>query len=111
MTDDTSQPPAPQPGWVATVTLEWVEQGSGLYTRLRWPNGTVEPFFTDNVASLDWSPPQPPPWEPKIGQPACIGFEPVIVRGLHNGLAWVEDLDGDMDEEGIANLSPPKEGA
>lgn len=105
-----SQPSAPQPGWVATVTLEWVGTQGSYYTRIRWPNGAVEPFETANVDPLDWQPPPPPPWEPVVGEDADWKGDLVIVRALFEGRAWVEDFEGDLVTADLSDLSPPEGG-
>ncbi len=106
-----SQPPAPQPGWVATVTLTFVE-AHPTFPCVAFPNGIVEEFPFDAISALDWSPPPPPPWEPEIGKEADWYGTPVTLRGVHGLVAWVERLGGIFETVSIANLrQPPKGGA
>lgn len=111
---DPSPPPAPQPGWVATVTLEWATQSADDRTacvRIKWPNGRIEPVYRASVIDLPWQPPPPPPWEPEIGGRAWYHGMTYVVRDMHNDFAWCEDVDGDMYSIPVSGLSPPKGGA
>jgi hypothetical protein len=109
MTEDTSQPPAPQPGWVATVTLTAaiVEQNT---ITAAGPNGELI-YVGRLVGDLDWSPPPPPPWEPKIDGRAHWLDEDVTIRAIRYQKAWVEMDGGSLDTAALSSLSPPKGGA
>ncbi len=110
MTDDTSQPPAPQPGCVATVTLTFVE-AHPTFPCVAFPNGIVEEFPFDAISALDWSPPLPPPWEPEIGEIAYWpGTGAVIVHAIKGEWAWVEGNAGPRTAL-LSKPSPPKGGA
>lgn len=111
MTDDTSQPPAPQPGWVATVTLTIVTVRANAHIYVTLPNGSGAFIPKSDLASFSFAPPPPPPWEPEIGKPAWHHGMTYVVRGLHNDFAWCEDVDGDMYSIPVSDLSPPKGGA
>ena len=110
MTDDTSKPPAPQPGWVATVTLELVDDRDGSFWAVKWPDGTINTIAQSRLAACHWSPPPPPPWEPEIGKDADWRGDLVIVRGIFEGRAWLEDFEGDLVTVSLSDLSPPKGG-
>lgn len=105
-----SQPPAPQPGWVATVELRFFENQGGM-AGITFPSGWTHYVDPRTIDKLDWSPPPPPPWEPEIGKPAYLFGENHVVRGIYNGFAWAENVDGDMYSAPISDISPPKGGA
>jgi hypothetical protein len=109
-----SQPPAPQPGWVATVTLEWAPQSAGDRSAcvcIKWPNGNSEAVYRASVIDLPWSPPPPPPWEPEIGKEATYQGNDVTVLFIGREMAMVEDRYRNEYEATLSDLSPPKGGA
>jgi hypothetical protein len=112
-----SQPPAPQPGWVATVTLKWVGKEDPNDPRsmieVKWPDGSFDLYSASTLASLDWQPPPPPPWEPEVGKRAyCSTYEcDVIVKAMDYMEAWVHvDEKVGNDTVWLSDLSPPKGG-
>lgn len=108
-----SQPPAPQPGkgWIVnSVSLKIVDQFPD-YWLIEFGDGTTDEISKKALAGLPWSPPPPPPWEPEVGKEACWLGDLVIVRGIFEGRAWVEDSDGDLVTIPLSKLSPPKGGA
>jgi hypothetical protein len=110
MTDDTSQPPAPQPGWVATVTIKMVEPGE-FYHAVEFPNGRGEEVHVECLSDAAWSPPPPPPWEPEIGELVYLaGTGAVVVHAIKGEWAWIEGGGGPQTAR-LCDLCPPKGGA
>lgn len=108
-----SQPPAPQPGkgWIVNcVSLKIVDEFPD-YWLIEFGDGTTDEISKKALAGLPWQPPPPPPWEPKVGGDADWKGDLVIVRGIFEGRAWVEDFDGDLVTVSLSDLSPPKGGA
>jgi hypothetical protein len=102
-----SQSPAPQPGWVATAELRFFENQGGM-AGITFPSGWTHYVDPRTIDNLDWQPPPPPPWEPEIGKDADWKGDLVIVRGIFEGRAWLEDFDGDLVTVSLSDLSPPK---
>ena len=107
-----SRPPAPQPGWVATVTLTFIEEHP-TFPCVAFPNGIVEEFPFDAIRALDWQPPPPPPWEPEVGEMADWPHVDVSVTigAIYKGKALVESASGAVYIADLSDLSPPKGGA
>jgi hypothetical protein len=105
-----SQPPAPQPGWVATVTIKMVEPGEFCHT-VEFPNGLSEEVPVACFSDVDWSPPPLPPWEPEIGKGATYQNNDVTVLFIGREMAMVEDRYRNEYEATLSDLSPPKGGA
>ncbi len=106
-----SQPPAPQPGWVATVqiTVDEINRAGHIYVTL--PNGSRAFLPKDEAASFAFAPPPPPPWEPEIGKEATYQSNDVTVLFIGREMAMVEDRYRNEYEATISDLSPPKGGA
>jgi hypothetical protein len=103
-----SQPPAPQPGWVATVTIEATEHLFGKWPRVCFPGDHYVDLPRAVFDALDWSPPPPPPWEPEIGKEATFQGNDVTVLFIGREMAMVEDRYRNEYEATISDLSPPK---
>ena len=111
MTDDTSQPPAPRPGWVATVTLEYYSRTRDAH-QAKLPSGGLAHLRPHDVASLDWQPPPPPPWEPEVGGRAEYCSQKVTIRAIDGQEAWARAVDTTVNfTVNVSDLSPPKGGA
>ena len=105
-----SQPPAPQPGWVATVELRFYEDQCGM-VGITFPSGWTYYVDRRTVDKLDWQPPPPPPWEPEVGELVYWpGTGAVIVHAIKGKWAWVEGDNGPQTAP-LSKLSPPKGGA
>lgn len=106
--------PAPQPGWVATVTIKvlGLPTPESDCTHIQFPNEKDEWVFWDNIKDLPWQPPPPPPWEPEIGKRAEYQGLIYVLRDIRNGSAFAEDVevDGEMYCLPLSQLSPPKGG-
>jgi hypothetical protein len=115
MTDDTSQPPAPQPGWVATAELRFFDNQGG-WAGITFPSGWTHYVDPRTIDKLDWSPPPPPPWEPEIGKCASWcnseGISMIVIVMCVDGPdAWVKLPNNHNRTVFACDLSPPKGGA
>lgn len=107
-----SQPPVPQPGWVATAELRFFENQGGM-AGITFPSGWTHYVDPRTIDNLDWQPPPPPPpppWEPEVGEIAYWpGTGAVIVHAIKGEWAWVEGNAGPRTAL-LSKLSPPKGG-
>lgn len=108
-----SQPPALQPGWVATAELRFFENQGGM-AGITFPSGWTHYVDPRTIDKLDWSPPPPPPWEPAVGERAqhIPTGRQLTIRAIDGAEAWVR---WDADDRLVAvtplsDLAAPKGG-
>jgi len=98
-----SQPPAPQPGWVATVTLTY-DLRDGPWDRVRFPSGWVAQIGAETTKVLDWKPPAP---VLRVGGLAeAVDGDTVTVKYIGKRHAFVEDATGEEWLPAISSLTP-----
>jgi hypothetical protein len=105
-----SQPPAPQPGWVATVTIERTSMEHGFRPRVCFQGSHYLDIPRPLFDALDWSPPPPPPWEPVVGGVATFWGDQITILGIYKDKAVVESVMGEVYLARLTFLSPPKGG-